>query len=327
MNRTNSLVEAIDVRVYYGTKRRPLRAVDGVNLTIGAGESVGLVGESGCGKSTLGRAILRLEPLNSGTILYEGADVAKLAGAGLKDFRRKAQMIFQDPFGSLNPRMSVGHALEEVLRVHGERSAEARQARGAELFRAVGLDPAYLRRYPHEFSGGQRQRIGIARALAVNPSLLVADEPVSALDVSVQVQILNLMKDLKQAMNLSYLFIAHDLAVVRYVSDRIVVMYLGKVVESAPSGALYARAAHPYTEALLSAVPDVDRGLKARKGRSGRIVLKGDIPSATQKTPGCPFHTRCHRASARCGRDVPALREAAPNRWSACHFAEDLLAD
>ncbi len=325
MNRANNLVEAIDVRVYYGTKRRPLRAVDGVSLTIARGESVGLVGESGCGKSTLGRAILRLEPLNSGTILYEGTDVAKLAGAGLKDFRRKAQMIFQDPFGSLNPRMSVGHALEEVLLVHGERSAETRQARAAELFRAVGLDPAYLRRYPHEFSGGQRQRIGIARALAVKPSLLVADEPVSALDVSVQVQILNLMKDLKQAMSLSYLFIAHDLAVVRYVSDRIVVMYLGKVVESAPSSALYVRAAHPYTEALLSAVPDVGRGLKARKGKHKRIVLSGDIPSATQVIPGCPFHPRCHRAKAKCSTELPALRDVAAGRKSACHFAEEVL--
>ena len=319
------IVEVRDVRVYYGARRRPLRAVDGVSLTIGHGESVGLVGESGCGKSTLGRAILRLEPLHSGQILYEGADVTKLSGRRLKEFRRKAQMIFQDPFGSLNPRMSVGQAIEEVLLVHGERDAEARRGRVAELFRAVGLDPAYQRRYPHEFSGGQRQRIGIARALAVNPALLIADEPVSALDVSVQVQILNLMKDLKQAMNLSYLFVAHDLAVVRYVSDRIVVMYLGKVVESALSSALYTRAAHPYTEALLSAVPDVDRGLKARRGQSNRIVLKGDIPSATQTVPGCPFHPRCHRAQARCGKEIPALREIGDGRQSACHFAEEVL--
>ena len=247
---SNSLVETHDVRVYFGSKRRPLRAVDGVSLAVGRGESVGLVGESGCGKSTLGRAILRLEPLHSGQILFEGADIANFSGQRLKQFRRQAQMIFQDPFGSLNPRMSVGHAIEEVLQVHGERSSHVRQGRAEDLFRAVGLDPAYLRRYPHEFSGGQRQRIGIARALAVKPSLLVADEPVSALDVSVQVQILNLMKDLKQAMNLSYLFVAHDLAVVRYVSDRIVVMYLGKMVESAPANELYVRAAHPYTEAL-----------------------------------------------------------------------------
>ena len=234
-------------------------------------------------------------------------------------------MIFQDPFGSLNPRMSVGHAIEEVLQVHGERSSHARQGRAEDLFRAVGLDPAYLRRYPHEFSGGQRQRIGIARALAVKPSLLVADEPVSALDVSVQVQILNLMKDLKQAMNLSYLFVAHDLAVVRYVSDRIVVMYLGKMVESSPANELYVRAAHPYTEALLSAVPDVNRGLKARKGKSNRIMLSGDIPSATQVIPGCPFHPRCHRARARCREEVPVLREVSAGRKSACHFAEEVL--
>jgi oligopeptide/dipeptide ABC transporter ATP-binding protein len=325
MTRSNNLLETIDVRVYYGAKRRPLRAVDGVSLAVGRGESVGLVGESGCGKSTLGRAILRLEPLHSGRILFEGADISNFSGRRLKQFRRQAQMIFQDPFGSLNPRMSVGHAIEEVLQVHGERSPDARQERAAELFRAVDLDPAYLRRYPHEFSGGQRQRIGIARALAVDPTLLIADEPVSALDVSVQVQILNLMKELKQAMNLSYLFVAHDLAVVRYVNDRIVVMYLGKIVESAPTRELYVRAAHPYTEALLSAVPDVDRGLKARKGKSNRIVLSGDIPSATQTIPGCPFHPRCHRAKARCREEVPVLREVSAGRKSACHFAEEVL--
>ena len=322
---SNPLIETHDVRVYFGSKRRPLRAVDGVSLAVGRGESVGLVGESGCGKSTLGRAILRLEPLHSGQILFEGADIVNFSRQRLKQFRRQAQMIFQDPFGSLNPRMSVGRAIEEVLQVHGERDSPARQERAEDLFRAVGLDPAYLRRYPHEFSGGQRQRIGIARALAVKPSLLVADEPVSALDVSVQVQILNLMKDLKQAMDLSYLFVAHDLAVVRYVSDRIVVMYLGKIVESAPTNELYVRAAHPYTEALLSAVPDVNLGLKARKGKSNRIVLRGDIPSATQGIPGCPFHPRCHRARTRCREEVPVLREVSADRKSACHFAEEVL--
>jgi oligopeptide/dipeptide ABC transporter ATP-binding protein len=321
----NPLVETRDVRVYFGSKRLPLRAVDGVSLAIGRGESVGLVGESGCGKSTFGRAILRLEKLHSGQILFDGEDITHFSNRRLKPFRRQAQMIFQDPFASLNPRMSVGHAIEEVLQVHGERSSRARQGRAEELFRAVGLDPAYLGRYPHEFSGGQRQRIGIARALAVNPALLIADEPVSALDVSVQVQILNLMKDLKQTMNLSFLFVAHDLAVVRYVSDRIVVMYLGKIVELASAGELYVRSGHPYTEALLSAVPDVDRGLKARKGKSNRIVLSGDIPSATQVIPGCPFHPRCHRARARCREEIPVLREVSANRKSACHYAEEVM--
>jgi oligopeptide/dipeptide ABC transporter ATP-binding protein len=320
-----NLVDVQDVRVYFGTRNRPLLAVDGVDLSIERGESLGLVGESGCGKSTLGRAILKLEALRSGRILFEGEDIQRFCGARLKQFRRQAQMIFQDPFGSLNPRMSVGHAIEEVLQAHGEASAARRRARAAELFTGVGLDPTYLRRYPHEFSGGQRQRIGIARALAVKPSLLVADEPVSALDVSVQVQILNLMRDLKKAMSLAYLFVAHDLAVVRYVSDRIAVMYLGRIVELARTADLYRHPAHPYTEALLSAVPDVDKGLRARKEGRTRIVLRGDVPSATNIIPGCPFHPRCHRAKARCSERVPALRDVAPGHASACHFAEEVI--
>ena len=315
-----------DLKVYFGPKRRPVRAVDGVTMGVARGESVGLVGESGCGKSTLGRAILKLEKITSGVVLFEGEDVSALKGERLRHLRRRAQMVFQDPFGSLNPRLSVGHAITEVLKVHGAGRSAERWARAAELFRAVGLDESYLRRYPHEFSGGQRQRIGIARALAVKPALLIADEPVSALDVSVQVQILNLMKDLRKAMDLSYLFVAHDLAVVRYVCDRILVMYLGRIVESAPADGLYRRPAHPYTEALLSAVPDVDKGLRSRKGKGGgRIVLKGDIPSATKVIPGCPFHPRCPRAQGRCRQEEPPLREVAPGRLSACHFAEDLL--
>ena len=321
-----ALVEVCDLRVYFGGRKNPLRAVDGVSLSVCHGETLGLVGESGCGKSTLGRAILRLEEPCSGTIRFCGKDVASLGGAGLQDFRRKAQMVFQDPFGSLNPRITVGGAIEEVLRVHMRKmNAQARRVRATGLFEAVGLDPAYLDRYPHEFSGGQRQRIGIARALAVEPQLLIADEPVSALDVSVQVQILNLLKDLKTQMNLSYIFVAHDLAVVRYVSDRVMVMYLGRIVESAPAGVLYGAPAHPYTEALLAAVPDVERGLRARTEGRRRATLQGDLPSATRIIPGCPFHPRCPRVRDRCRVEVPALRDVAPGRQSACHFAETLL--
>jgi oligopeptide/dipeptide ABC transporter ATP-binding protein len=289
------------------------------------GESVGLVGESGCGKSTLGRAILRLEKITSGHVLFDATDISTLRGAGLKAFRRQAQMVFQDPFGSLNPRLSIGRAIEEVLLVHGEKSRSARRDRTAELLKSVGLDPEYARRYPHEFSGGQRQRIGIARSLAVNPKLLVADEPVSALDVSVQVQILNLFKDLQQSMSLTYLFVAHDLAVVRYVCSRLLVMYLGRIVESSPAAELYERPGHPYTEALLGAVPDVDRGLRDRKVGGRWVVLKGDIPSPSSLIKGCPFHPRCPRAKPRCSEEVPALRELSRSRFSACHFAEELL--
>ena len=320
-----SLVETIRLKVHFGSKAHPVRAVDGVSLVIERGESVGLVGESGCGKSTLGRAILRLEKITSGHVLFDATDINTLRGASLKAFRRQAQMVFQDPFGSLNPRMSVGRAIEEVLQVHGEKSRSARRDRTDELLQSVGLDPAYASRYPHEFSGGQRQRIGIARSLAVNPKLLVADEPVSALDVSVQVQILNLLKDLRQSMNLTYLFVAHDLAVVRYVCDRLLVMYLGRVVESSPATELYERPGHPYTEALLGAVPDVGRGLRDRKSGGRWVVLRGDMPSASSTIPGCPFHPRCPRAKPRCREEVPALRELSRNRFSACHFAEEVL--
>jgi len=320
-----SLIETIRLKVHFGSKARPVRAVDGVSMVIERGESVGLVGESGCGKSTLGRAVLRLEKITSGHVLFDATDIETLRGQKLKAFRRQAQMVFQDPFGSLNPRMSVGRAIEEVLQVHGETSRSTRQDRTAELLRSVGLDPAYARRYPHEFSGGQRQRVGIARSLAVNPRFLVADEPVSALDVSVQVQILNLLKDLREAMDLTYLFVAHDLAVVRYVCDRLLVMYLGRIVESAPASELYVRPAHPYTEALLAAVPDVSRGLRDRRVGGRWSTLKGDVPSASAAIPGCPFHPRCPRATERCRKDVPALRELSRSRFSACHFAEQVL--
>lgn len=324
--KNGTLIEVRDLRVYFGDRKNPVRAVDGVSLEVRRGETLGLVGESGCGKSTLGRTILRLEEPHSGTIRFDGEEVSLFRGTRLQSFRREAQMVFQDPFASLNPRMTVGSAIDEVLRVHkrGLGATERRQ-RAVELFQAVGLDPGYLDRYPHEFSGGQRQRIGIARALAVEPRLLIADEPVSALDVSVQVQILNLLKDLKERMDLSYIFVAHDLAVVRYVSDRVMVMYLGRIVESAPASALYVAPAHPYTEALLSAVPDVDRGLRSRSEGSQRVVLQGDIPSAARIIPGCPFHPRCPRARERCCVEVPPLREVGAGRHSACHFAEELL--
>lgn len=325
MNNGN-LIEVRELKVHFGDPSAPVRAVDGVSLEVRRGETLGLVGESGCGKSTLGRTILRLEQPVSGSVRFDGRDVFRLRGAALQEYRRHAQMVFQDPFGSLNPRMTVGGAIEEVLKVHRRgRGAAARRARAAELFDAVGLEPAYLARYPHEFSGGQRQRIGIARALAVEPQLLIADEPVSALDVSVQVQILNLLKDLKAKMNLSYIFVAHDLAVVRYVSDRVVVMYLGRVVESAPAADLYAQPAHPYAEALLAAVPDVVRGLKERRTGAKRRSLAGDIPSGTRVIPGCSFHPRCPRVRERCRLDVPALREVAPLHFSACHFAEEVV--
>ncbi len=316
------LLKVEDLRVYFGKARAPVRAVDGVSFGIQPGESIGLVGESGCGKTTLGRAIMRLLPVRSGRIDFGGRDIAPLRDRELRAYRKNGQMIFQDPYGSLNARMSVGGAIEEVLRLHRLGDRTSRRKRAQELFQAVGLDPSYMDRYPHEFSGGQRQRIGIARALAVDPKLIIADEPVSALDVSVQVQILNLMKDLQREMNLAYLFVAHDLAVVRYVCDRILVMYLGKIVESGTPEEIFTQPTHPYTQALLSAVPDVDKGLKARHGGSDRIVLKGDVPSPTRKIPGCPFHPRCPMAQDRCRAEVPEWREIRPGQWSACHFAE-----
>ena len=330
-----AFLEIEDLKVEFGGGKRPLRAVDGVGLSLERGEVLGIVGESGCGKTTLGNAVIGLVPIVSGRVRLDGVDTAMLSGRKLKAFRRRVQMIFQDPFGSLNARMTVGSCLEEVLKVH-ERDGEgrgmsrkqrvaARRARVRELLSLVGLSHDYANRYPHEFSGGQRQRIGIARALAVDPQLIIADEPVSALDVSVQVQILNLMKELQQRMDLAYIFIAHDLAVVRYMSGRILVMYLGRIVESADAASLFSRPAHPYTEALLSAVPDVDKGLNAREGGRDRIILKGDVPSATQRIPGCPFHPRCHRAEAVCREKLPPRTEVSPGHHSDCHFAGRLF--
>ena len=319
-----ALLEVNNLRVHFPVRagwfrrgRETVKAVDGVSLTLDPGETLGLVGESGCGKTTLGRAIMRLiEPL-SGEIRLGGEDLTRLTGRALRARRRRFQMIFQDPYGSLNPRLTVEQIVGEALELHPPAGgAVARPARIAELLAAVGLDAAYARRYPHEFSGGQRQRIGIARALAVAPELVVCDEPVSALDVSVQAQIINLLRDLQQQHGLAYLFIAHDLAVVEHISHRVLVMYLGKIVELAPAKTLIREPRHPYTQALISAVPEVDPDSKRP-----RLILPGDVPSPIHPPGGCPFHPRCPVAAERCRTEPPALREVAPGHFTACHLA------
>ncbi len=321
-----NLLEVKNLKVHFPVKhglfsrvKAHVKAVDDVSFSIQPAETLGLVGESGCGKTTLGRAIVKLVEPTSGSILFEGEDIAKLSGAELRRRRRKFQMIFQDPYGSLNPRMTVGQIIGEAIDIHKlAESTSARSKRIVELLRAVGLDPLHAQRYPHEFSGGQRQRIGIARALAVEPKLIVCDEPVSALDVSVQAQIINLLKDLQQQMGIAYLFIAHDLAVVEHISQRVMVMYLGKIVELADARAIISAPKHPYTQALISAVPVVDPGSKRK-----RIVLPGDVPSPIHPPSGCPFHPRCPIAELpRCSTDVPGLREITPGHWAACHFAK-----
>ena len=316
-----SLLEVKNLKVHFPVRRGPFRpareavkAVDGVSFQLERGETLGLVGESGCGKSTLARAILRLVEPTAGEILLDGENLIGLRGQALRAKRRRFQMVFQDPFSSLNPRMIVedivGEALDIRRLVNG---AEARRQRVAELLESVGLNAAQARRYPHEFSGGQRQRIGIARALAVEPDLMVCDEPVSALDVSVQAQIINLLRDLQQQRGLAYLFIAHDLAVVEHISRRVMVMYLGKIVEHAPAAELLRSPRHPYTQALISAIPEVDPETKRQ-----RIILAGDVPSPIHPPAGCPFHPRCPRAEARCKTETPQLLETAPGHFTAC---------
>jgi oligopeptide transport system ATP-binding protein len=295
-----------------------VKAVDGVSLTVAPGETLGLVGESGCGKSTLGRAVLRLIEPSGGKIVFEGQDITTLSQRRLRPLRRRMQMIFQDPYASLNPRMRVKDIVGEALDIHGlVQSRSEREARIATLLERVGLRPDQGRRYPHEFSGGQRQRVGIARALAVEPRFIVCDEPISALDVSIQAQIVNLLRDLQDELGLAYLFVAHDLKVVEYVSTRVAVMYLGRVVELAPSASLYSSPKHPYTQALLSAVPTPDPEKKRF-----RLVLQGDVPSPLDPPKGCAFHPRCPIAErGRCDVEAPLLRELAPGHSVACHLA------
>jgi oligopeptide/dipeptide ABC transporter ATP-binding protein len=316
------VLEVQDLKTYFPVRKGLLRrtvghvhAVDGVSFSIGAGETLGLVGESGCGKTTVGRSVLRLIEPTGGTIRLGGRDITRLGRAELRPFRREMQIIFQDPFSSLNPRMRAGDIVGEPLKVHGAVPAAERRERVAALFARVGLSEAQMGNYPHQFSGGQRQRIGVARALALNPKLIVGDEPVSALDVSIQAQVINLLTDLQRELGLAYLFISHNLAVVEHISHRIAVMYLGRIVEHTDRDTLFRKPLHPYTEALLAAVPVPDPA-----ARRAKRVLQGDVPSPLHPPAGCHFHTRCPYAEARCRSETPRLREIEPGHHVACHL-------
>jgi oligopeptide transport system ATP-binding protein len=305
------LTRGIIISRQYGA----VKAVDGLDFFVRSGETLGLVGESGCGKSTCGRAILQLYRPTAGKVMFEGQDLTKIGGEQLRKVRRRMQMIFQDPYASLNPRMTVGDIIAEPLDIHNLASGKARTERVRDLLNLVGLAPYFANRYPHEFSGGQRQRIGIARALAVEPAFIVCDEPVSALDVSIQAQIINLLEDLQTQLGLTYLFIAHDLSVVRHISDRVAVMYLGKIVELADRNTLYRKGLHPYSKALLSARPIPDPDVEAKRER---IILKGDVPSPVNPPSGCRFRTRCPIAIEDCAKIEPQFREVEPDHWVAC---------
>jgi peptide/nickel transport system ATP-binding protein len=317
---TKPLLEVNNLKKYFPIRGGILsrvvanvKAVEDVSLTVKRGEVVGLVGESGSGKTTAGRAILRLIEPTSGEVKFEGVDVTKLSKGQMREYRKEMQIIFQDPFASLNPRMTVGDIVGEAMVIHKLARGKEKEEKVASLLEKVGLSPNHIRRYPHEFSGGQRQRIGIARALAVDPKLIVADEPVSALDVSIQAQVVNLLQDLKEELGLTLLFIAHDLAVVEYISDKVVVMYLGRVMEIAPAKELYRNPVHPYTQALLSAVPIPDPLIKRE-----RVILQGDIPSPINPPSGCVFRTRCPIAAKECAEVVPPLEEVSPGHFKAC---------
>ena len=317
----NNLVTYFPVRA--GVLQRTVawvQAVDDVSFTIREGETLGLVGESGCGKTTVGRSILRLVEPTSGAVIFDGEDVLALHGKELKKLRREMQIIFQDPFASLDPRVPIGESVMEGLNIHNIGSRQERNELMIQTLRKVGLEDYHARRYPHEFSGGQRQRIGIARALALRPKFIICDEPVSALDVSIQSQVLNILKDLQADFNLTYLFIAHNLSVVEHISDRVAVMYLGKIVELTTRDMLFKMPLHPYTQALLSAIPIADPSLKRK-----RTILKGDVPSPLHPPTGCRFHPRCPVAQSNCSVDEPPIREIRPGHQVACHYAEDFL--